>query len=321
MKKLLSLAAVVSTAMAAYAQQETDTVIVSLGKTSQIIFTMEDRSDVAILRNYNFQQLFDDILTRLDGDSTMAEQEHAPEEDSWPDSNKESDDDDHQYKEKRRSNFGRTRQSTNLDFGINNYLDADHQLPDASLNHAVRPWGSWYVAINSLQRTRMANHFFVEWGFGVSWYNFKFENDQTSLVRNDDQVEFITTAVVPGYDYAKSKLRVTHINFSLVPVIDFNDRGSKPRMWSDRNKAFRFGIGPYVGYKIGSKTKRVYREEDGDLKKEKVRDGYYLNDFRYGVRAQVGFRSTDFFVNYDLNEVFKPDRGPKLNAITFGIIF
>ena len=53
MKKILILLAFfVSTA--GYAQ--TDTVIISLGRTSKIVFTMEDRNDLEVLKHYNFQQ-------------------------------------------------------------------------------------------------------------------------------------------------------------------------------------------------------------------------------------------------------------------------
>ncbi|MFT4787113.1 MAG: hypothetical protein ACI9I8_002247 [Cellvibrionaceae bacterium] len=34
----------------------------------------------------------------------------------------------------------------------------------------------------------------------------------------------------------------------------------------------------------------------------------------------MGWRDIDFFATYDLNEVFSNNRGPKLNAVTFGII-
>ena len=59
----------------------------------------------------------------------------------------------------------------------------------------------------------------------------------------------------------------------------------------------------------------------GDKEKEKDHDNFYLNNLRYGIRFQIGVRSTDLFVNYDMNELFATDRGPKLNAISFGIIF
>jgi len=110
------------------------------------------------------------------------------------------------------------------------------------------------------------------------------------------------------------------LNISLIPLLDFGDHSRKPRMWDGYGSEFRIGIGPYAGYKIGSKSKLVYKD-GGDREKDKHRDSFYLNDLRYGARLQLGFRSTDFFFNYDFNELFKKDRGPELNAISFGVIF
>jgi hypothetical protein len=91
-------------------------------------------------------------------------------------------------------------------------------------------------------------------------------------------------------------------------------------MWDGYGNSFRIGAGPYVGYRIASRSKLVY-SEDGDVEKEKDRDSFYLNNLRYGARLQLGFRSTDLFFNYDLNELFVEGKGPKLNAFSFGIIF
>lgn len=347
LRKMITLALGLTMAAVAQGQEKRDTVIVSMGKTSQVIFTIEDKSDIDILKYYDFQALFNDILRRLEENDTsrvdstrneVATNDNEPEED-WRTSddeddnhddnddfstNHDDDDDDNEWRERerhRRGRIGRTWQSTNMDLGINNYLTQSDQFPDGVENHSVRPWGSWYVAINSMQRTKAGRNFFIEWGLGVSWYNFKFQNDHVSLVRDDQMVNFTTDLANPEYDYIKSKLRVTYLNASLIPVLDFGDRGRKPRLWDGHGSEFRIGIGPYVGYKIGSKSKIVYNDEDDDRKREKTRDSYYLNDLRYGARLQIGFRSTDFFINYDMNELFKENRGPKLNAVSFGVIF
>ena len=75
----------------------------------------------------------------------------------------------------------------------------------------------------------------------------------------------------------------------------------------------------YAGYRIASYTKYVTKE-DGDKEKDKDKDGFYLNNFRYGVRGQIGFRGIDIFFNYDLNELFADNRGPELNAFSFGVV-
>lgn len=36
---------------------------------------------------------------------------------------------------------------------------------------------------------------------------------------------------------------------------------------------------------------------------------------------QIGVRSADFFINYDMNELFATGKGPKLNAFSFGVTF
>src|SRR5688572_12674168 len=60
-------------------QQKSDTVIVTLGKSSQIIFTMQDLADVEILKHYNFQEMFQDILTKIESsDSTTVAETTTP---------------------------------------------------------------------------------------------------------------------------------------------------------------------------------------------------------------------------------------------------
>lgn len=309
--------------------QNTDTIIIPLAKTSKIIFTIEDRSDLEILKHYNFQDLFQDILKKLDTLQTDSAQsgpvvrEEEQEEDwstpSESETDHDGDDDDwKKEKERHRSRIGRTWQSSNVDLGTNNYL-ADGQFPDGADLHTVRPWGSWYVAATSVQRTRVGRNVFFEWGFGVSWYNFKFENDDVLVSRTDDAVMFSTDT--RDVDHIKSKLSATYLNASFVPLLDFGNHNRKTRIWDSYGSAFRMGIGPYVGYRIGSKSKIVYNDTDGDRQREKNRDNFYLNNLRYGARLQVGFHSTDFFVNYDFNDLFAENKGPKLNAVSFGVIF
>lgn len=50
------------------------------------------------------------------------------------------------------------------------------------------------------------------------------------------------------------------------------------------------------------------------------RNNMFANNYRYGARLALGVGGTDFFFNYDLNEYFQKDKGPRVNAISFGII-
>jgi hypothetical protein len=347
MKKILTTAVILTICIAAFAQR-TDTVVVNLAKTSRLVFTIKDKKDLEQLKQYDFQALFNDILAKLERNdsvivivdsvkNTQVVENTAPESsERWAMKNYDRDEDndgdnDNDYDNdndvnitihhSNRHKHRRTTQSFNLDLGINSYLE-DGKFPDeAGAPYAVRPWGSWYVGLNSTQRTRISNAFFVEWSLGVSWYNFKFQNDNTIVTKEPTGLVFDEDT--QDVSFIKSKLTVPYLNASLIPMFDIGGSGGssrKGRIWRSYNSAFRIGVGPHVGYRIGGYTKQVYKE-DGDRKRDYNRDNFYLSNVRYGARLQVGVRSADFFINYDMNELFATGKGPKLNAFSFGVTF
>lgn len=330
MRRILLIVFTVTLAIQANAQQKQDTVIVELARTTKVIFTIQDRSDLETLKHYNYQELFLDILEKLEKndtttlvkkDSTQNDTEATAskeDEEAWSRDDDDDDDDDNDWDVHVGSrHWGRTWQSFNFDLGTNNYL-SDGKFPDSeNAPYAVRPWGSWYLAVSSIQRTRVGKKFFIEWGLGLSWYTFKFQKDNILMQKDDNGVQFIEDT--RDVDFKKSKLSASFIQASLVPVVDFGDNSRKPRFWDGYGNSFRVGLGPYIGYRIGSHSKLVY--SDSGREKEKDRDSFYLNNFRYGARLQIGYRSTDLFFNYDINELFSENKGPKLNAFSFGVIF
>lgn len=329
----------VITATAFAQSKKPDTVIVELAKSSRVLLIVKDKADMPTLRAYDYQALFKDILNKIEADTATtqtnagASSENTEQLEDWSsfrrgstDDGNDDDSDDGNYNrsgERKGYNTGkryrgrRSYQLFNFDIGMNNYL-ADGKFPDENnAAYAVRPWGSWYVGMNSIQKVRVAGKFFVEMGVGVSWYNFKFQNDALKLARGTTALEF--SELAPELDPIKSKLTATYLNVSLIPVLDFGSRPHRSRFWGSSD-AFRIGFGPYAGYRIDSYSKLVYTE-NGDRERNRERSNFYLNNVRYGARLQVGYRGTDLFVNYDLNELFITNRGPKLNAFSFGIIF
>jgi hypothetical protein len=325
--------------------QPADTLVVRVGKESKVIFSIKDKQDLETLKHYNFQALMDDMIKRLetrdtskltkpsttylkDSTSTASPYVTQPAE-----KNQDSEDEwawTRKYESKRRYSDGRRIKETsrrpyhsfNIDLGMNNYLENGHFPDGGNQLYTVKPWGSWYVGLSSTWRTRIANKFFIEWAGGVSWYNFKFTNFKTAMTKDDNGVIFYENP--SSVDFSKSKLTVAYVNISMVPMVDFGGYSRKPMVFNgdrlnfDKRGSFRFGVGPYVGYRLDSYTKQVW-EENGDTRKSHVHDNYYLNNIRYGLRAQIGFRDTDIFFNYDMNELFIENKGPKLNAFSFGI--
>lgn len=325
MKKIVTVICLMFTVTSVFAQK-TDTVIVELAKTSRMVFTIKDKSDLEQLKQYDFQAMFDDILAKLDKNDTVIvvvneKTENVVTENSedWARTdvvitNDDDNDDDNDDRHEQRK-WNRISHTFNIDLGLNSYLE-DGKFPDeAGAPYAVRPWGSWNIGLTSVLRTRFTRNFYTEWGLGVSWNNFKFQNDNTLVVKDDDGITFEED--YRDVSFVKSKLGVTYLNVSAIPMFRFGENSGK---WRNRsyNRGFRIGAGPYAGYRIGSSTKLVY-EEGGDRHRDRTRDNFYLNNLRYGVRLQIGIRSADFFFNYDMNELFAAGKGPKLNAFSFGI--
>ena len=212
-----------------------------------------------------------------------------------------------------------------FEFGMNNYLE-NGDFPDANAApYAVRPWGSWYVGTGWARTNYISKSFLIEWGGNLTWYNFKLEDHDIVITKGPEMVEF--NPLPSEFNGKKSKLTASYINISLVPMIDFSGNKRKVKSLESgsfkienyKKRGFRFGVGLYSGYRLGSHSKVKYRQ-DGSNEKDKENNSFYLQNWRYGVRARVAFRSLDAFFNYDLNELFSEGRGPELNAFSFGII-
>ena len=212
-----------------------------------------------------------------------------------------------------------------IELGMNNYLE-NGDFPDANAApYAVRPWGSWYVSLGWSRANYVSKSLFFEWGGNFSWYSFKLEDDQIFIHKGPEMVEF--NPLPSEYNGKKSKLTASYFNVSFVPTIDFSGNKRKVKSLESgsikienyKKQGFKFGVGVYGGYRLGSHSKVKYRK-DGETEKDKEHSSFYLNNWRYGLRMRMGIKSLDLFINYDLNDLFIEGRGPELNAFSFGII-
>ena len=217
----------------------------------------------------------------------------------------------------------------NIEMGLNNWLDKGGSLNGlAEDRYSVKPWGSWYFGLASVNKTHLKNSLFLEWGAGLSWYNWKLEAPSYQITKATTQVKFAQPVNIREIDPIKSKLVASYLNVSLVPLFDFaqgtrkvivNEAGSFK--WNRSKKiGFRIGVGGYLGYRMYGRSKYVYKEDNKLRNKEKDKGNFYLSNVRYGLRGRVGWKGMDLFVNYDLNQVFTSGNGPELNAFSFGII-
>ncbi len=328
--------------------QSADTIEVNFGDKGTIIIHVESKEDLEALKDYDINSMLEDIDIPVEGDldenekvimeddegtrylkdSIEEDEEFRQLENEFD--NVESEEEDtkvYNYdRENRRFSGRKTTFVSGLDFGMNNFLE-DGTFPDNNnQQYTVRPWGSWYLAIQPTFQTHLVGKLAIDYGGGISWYNFKFQDPRTRLVKGENEVIFDQWDV--EMQSSKSKLTAVYLNAHFVPVLDFGYRARK-RTYDDgfvqkrlryRRNGFRIGAGGYVGTRIDSYQKLVWRGT-GHKSKLRERDNFYLENLRYGLRFLLGYGEVDLFVNYDLNSLFAEDRGPELNAISFGLSF
>jgi len=330
-----------------------DTITIKFGNQSKIIMHVSDSEDLEELLNYDFNGMLQDLKIKMESSEgstdyikiedtegarylkdTVQLQAETPETDERELTEEEEKDEKQDrslvieapgIKSKDRS---KSKHSFNVEVVLNNYLKDGDLSGTSSETYAVKPFGSWYIALTSKRKFKISGPLYVELGGGVSWYNFKMEDPQVMILKGSDNILF--EEAPNSIDGQKSKLTASFVNISFVPLLDFSQGKRKkslsfsegPVKITKYNKqGFRIGVGPYAGYRLASHTKFKFSstEEEG-TQKDKERGSFYLNNFRYGVRFQIGYKGLDLFANYDLNPLFESNHGPKLNAFSFGII-
>ena len=199
------------------------------------------------------------------------------------------------------------RSDFSIDLGLNALINKQNLANEPNLD--LRTMGSRYVSLNWHYIQRIGSRrspLYIMTGPELSFNNYMLDNNYRFLAANN------VTYVVNDRDLnlEKSKLATTVINLPLMPVLNFRD--------DKHNSAFRIGAGGFVGYRLASHTKIKY-EQEGSTRKDKDRGSYNLEDFQYGLQGLIGLRSVTLFAKYNLNEVFKDNRGPQANVLSFGI--
>lgn len=200
---------------------------------------------------------------------------------------------------------------TDFHIGLNNWI-RQSQVPGYTADdYALRPLGSRYFAISLSQNPTLARSrgtkLSLRYALQLAWNNFMFDDD---LIVRRGATNVVFDRNVGGSateNLKKSKLTVASLELPVAPRITFYNASGR--------KAFHLGVGGFVGYRVGSYTKVKYVTNNRDHN----HDRFYLNDFQYGLLADIGILRTNLFVKYNLNPVFRTNRGPDLQALSFGV--
>ncbi len=194
-----------------------------------------------------------------------------------------------------------------LSLGLNAYgVDYTPSSAYKTDEYDLRPLGSRFVSLGFYRKATIAKGesvaLRIKSGFEFSWYNLMFEGN--NVVQNVTPVTFPNAKET----LSKTKLTVCYINVPLMLMTSF------------KNSAItHIGAGGYAGYRLDSHTKT--KTENGG-NKDHVNGRFGLNQFRYGLMAEIGFRkSVDIFGQYDMNKLFETAKGPNVQMISFGVRF
>lgn len=198
--------------------------------------------------------------------------------------------------------------------GVNNVLNNDNLN---SLNSSeYKFWESHFYEVGWSWKTRFSSkpsHFYFKYGISFLWNNLRLKENRVH-VKNGNVTEIQTF----GSQLSESRLRHVQMNFPVHLEWDFskNKRYIDGRLRDRTNKSVRFGVGGFVGFKLGTRQYLEYNNAQGVAVEEVQYNNFNMNVFNYGISTYLGYRSTSFYVKYDLNPLFK---NTKTRNISMGI--
>lgn len=207
---------------------------------------------------------------------------------------------------KERSNYNVSRRTTSqfvLAIGINNVLE-NNQL--SSLNDSeYQTWRSRFYEVGWTWKTRFSkepSQLYFKYGVSFLWNNLRLDNNQVH-VKNGDLTE-IQSFVNP---LSESRLRHVQMNFPMHVEWDLskNKTNKYGTLRDRRNDSFRVGFGGFVDFKLGARQYLEYQDTNGIEIEEIQFDNFNMNTVNYGLSTYIGYKSTSFYVKYDLNPLFK----------------
>jgi len=86
---------------------------------------------------------------------------------------------------------------------------------------------------------------------------------------------------------------------------------------NDNGKRFYFVVGPEVGFLLNGKIKQISDERG----KQKVKDDYHFQPFRYGGTVRLGYGGLGVFTKYYVNDMFDSPAQKGLRNMSFGVTF
>lgn len=200
--------------------------------------------------------------------------------------------------------------------GINNVLNNDKI---SSLNDSdYKFWESHFYELGWTWKTRFTkkpSQFYFKYGVSFLWNNLRLKENRIHFKNGD-----ITEIQIFENKLSESRLRHVQMNFP----VHFEWDLSKNKTYNDgrvkdrTNNAIRLGVGGFVGFKLGTRQYLEYNDANNIDVEEVQYNNFNMNTVNYGLSTYLGYKSTSFYVKYDLNPLFKDT---ETRNISMGIRF
>ncbi|WP_163715295.1 outer membrane beta-barrel protein [Mangrovibacterium lignilyticum] len=199
-------------------------------------------------------------------------------------------------------------------FSFNGFDKADYSMYAEEDQGFMEPelWQSNCLSINliqiSMRLQRNRNFIGLVTGVGVDIQSYRLSTNY-SLRKGPDRIEPIK---LQHEQELKSKFASVYLTAPLliefqVPIGHYDNR-------------IYFSTGVITSLRLDTHTKVKY-SEGNQRKKIKETDDFYLRDFRFSGTVRMGYRWINLFATYDLQPLFKDNRGPELYPFSVGLAF
>lgn len=139
---------------------------------------------------------------------------------------------------------------------------------------------------------------------GFDWTMIRLKQNIT-LKKNSPTLDYDQESI----EFSKNRLSNSYVHIPL----NFEFRTKE----NTRGKRFYFVVGPEVAFLLNGKVKQISKENG----KEKFKDDYNFEPFRYGGTLRLGYGGFGVFTKYYFNDMFTTTAQKGLKNMSFGVTF
>ncbi len=152
------------------------------------------------------------------------------------------------------------------------------------------------------------NNFGLVLGLGLEYQHMQMDHKNITFRREDHRI--IPYRVSYEWDMKKNYFKNIYVTVPF--LLEFQ----VPAKYGRR---FYVSAGAVGGIRLHTKTKLVYYNKNGNKKKNKKTDHYYVQPVKADLMAQVGYDWFHFWGTYSLTGLFQNGKGPEIHPYSLGM--